>query len=112
MTTVIATKVFDKHCEICDHMSRHDKSVIDGFAEVAYQEIDIDSVIDHGGDLTKGRIYQCLERYAVNSDYTIDLPAYVFLHKNGKYMGHHVGAASLPEFREKVKQILEPKEVP
>jgi hypothetical protein len=112
MTTVIATKVFDKNCEICKHMSRHDKSVIEGFPEIAYQETDLDDIISHGNDLTKIRVYQCLERHAINADYTIDLPVYVFLRSNGKFLGHHVGAATLPEFREKVKQILAAKEVP
>jgi hypothetical protein len=57
--------------------------------------------------LTLQRIYQCLERYALNPDYTIDLPVYVFLTKQGQYKNHHVGAATIPELREKIKECLE-----
>jgi hypothetical protein len=48
-----------------------------------------------------------LERYAVNPDYTIDLPVYVLLTKQGQYRGHHVGAATVTELRDKIKECLE-----
>ena len=106
--TFIATKVFDKDCDICKHMSKHDRAVFEGFPEIAYQELLLDDVIDHGGNMTKHRIYQMLERYALNPDYTIDLPVYVLLTRQGKYAGHHVGAATIVELRDKVKACLEP----
>jgi len=88
-------------------MSKHDRIVFEEFPEISYQEILLDGVIAHEGNLTKLRIYQCLERYALNSDYTIDLPVYVFLEKQGKYAGHHVGAATIVELRDKIKECLE-----
>lgn len=106
MEPVIVTKVFDEDCDICKHMSRHDRVVFEEFPEVAYQEAALDSILDHGGDLTKVRIYQCLEKHALNPDYTVDLPVYVVLDRKGKFMGHHVGAASITELREKVQAIL------
>ena len=102
----IATKVHDSNCEICQQMSRHDRALFEEFSEISYQEAALDDLINHGGNFTKLRIYQCLERYALNPDYTIDLPVYLVLTKEGKYKGHHTGAASITELRSKVKQIL------
>ncbi len=105
--SIIVTKVFDKDCDICLHMSKHDRATFESFDELAYQEVKLDDVIAHDNNLTKLRIYQCLERYALNTDYTIDLPVYVFLTKQGKYRGHHVGAATIAELRDKIKECLE-----
>ena len=105
--TTIATKVFDKNCDICLHMSKHDRATFEGFPEIAYQEVLLDDIINHNGNLTKLRIYQILERHALNPDYTIDLPVYVLLSKQGHYKGHHVGAATIVELRDKIKECLE-----
>jgi hypothetical protein len=88
-------------------MSRHDRAIFDGFPEIGYQEVNLDDIINHGNNLTKLRIYQVLEKYAVNPDYTIDLPVYVILTKQGQYKGHHVGAATIVELRDKIKECLE-----
>ena len=103
----IAVKVFDEECNICKHMSKHDRATFENFPEVGYQEVLLDSVINHDNNLTKLRIYQILERHALNSDYTIDLPVYVILTKKGKYKGHLVGAATVSELRDKIKEVLE-----
>lgn len=103
----IVTKVFDEDCEICKHMSKHDRATFENFDELAYQEVKLDDVINHQNNLTKLRLYQVLERYALNPDYTIDLPVYVILTKQGKYAGHHVGAATVVELRDKIKECLE-----
>ena len=103
----IAVKVFDKDCDICKHMSKQDRATFEGFPEIGYQEVSLDDVINHGNNLTKLRIYQVLEKYAVNTDYTIDLPVYVVLTKQGRYRGHHVGVATVVELRDKIKECLE-----
>jgi hypothetical protein len=103
----IAVKVFDNNCDICKHMSKHDRVTFEEFPEIGYQEVNLDDIINHGNNLTKLRIYQILERYAVNRDYTIDLPVYVVLTKQGEYKGHHVGAATIVELRDKIKESLE-----
>ena len=105
--TYIAVKVYDADCDVCKHMSKHDRATFEDFSEVAYQEVNLNDVIAHGDNLTKQRIYQVLERYALNPDYTIDLPVYVMLTKQGKYRGHHVGAATIVELRDKIKECLE-----
>jgi len=108
--TVIVTKVFDTNCDICKHMSKHDRATFEGFPEIGYQEVLLDNVInpaDSARPITLQRIYQCLERYALNPDYTIDLPVYVFLSKQGQYKGHLVGAATIVELRDKIKECLE-----
>ena len=104
---LIATKVFDEDCDICKHMSKHDRATFESFDEVGYQEVNLEDVIAHNNNLTKLRIYQCLERHALNPDYTIDLPVYVILSKQGQYKGHHVGAATIVELRDKIKECLE-----
>jgi hypothetical protein len=103
----IVTKVFDENCDICKHMSRHDRATFENFEQLAYQEINLDDVINHNGNLTKYRLYQILEKHALNRDYTIDLPVYVILTKQGQYVGHHVGAATVVELRDKIKECLE-----
>lgn len=105
--TLIATKVYDNNCEICKQMSRHDKTVIEEFSEIAYQEVALEDVINHDSNLTKVRIYQCLERYCLSPTYEIDLPVYLFLTKQGQYKGHQQGAATIVELRDKIKEILE-----
>jgi hypothetical protein len=105
--TYLAVKVFDKDCEICQHMAKHDRPTFENFPEIAYQEVKLDDIINHENNLTKLRIYQILEKYALNPDYTIDLPVYVVLSKQGKYKGHHVGAATITELRDKIKECLE-----
>jgi hypothetical protein len=104
---VIVTKIFDEDCDICKHMSKHDRATFEVFSEIGYQEVNLDDIINHGNNLTKLRIYQVLERHAVNPDYTIDLPVYVILTKQGQYKGHHVGAATIVELRDKIKESLE-----
>jgi hypothetical protein len=106
--TFIVTKVYDENCDVCKHMSKHDRALYSEFPEIAYQEINLDDVINHESDLTKLRLYQCLERYALNNDYTIDLPVYVYLSKQGKYAGHHIGAGTIVQLRDKTKEILNP----
>jgi hypothetical protein len=105
--TLIATKVFDEDCDICKHMSKHDRATFESFPDIAYQDVVLDDIINHGNNLTKLRIYQILERHALNPDYTIDLPVYILFTKKGEYKGHHVGAATIAELREKIKECLE-----
>lgn len=109
--TIIVTKVYDDNCDICKHMSRHDRATFESFSEIGYQEVLLDEVINPGNSakpLTLHRIYQCLEKYALNPDYTIDLPVYVFLTKQGQYKGHIIGSATVSELREKIKEVVEP----
>lgn len=105
--TLFATKVQDKDCDICLHMSKHDRATFEAYPEFKFQEVELDDVINHGNNPTKVRIYQCLEQYAVNNDYTVDLPVYVVLNKQGQYKGHHVGAATIVELRDKIISFLE-----
>ena len=105
--TLIVTKVYDKNCDVCSHMSKHDRVTFEGYPEIGYQEALLDDIINHSGNNAKFRIYQCLEKYALNPDYTIDLPVYVFLTKTGKYKNNIVGAATITELRDKIKECLE-----
>ena len=104
---ILVFKVYDKDCDICLHMSKHDRATFESFPEIDYKEVSLDDVINHGNDSLKVRIYRCLETYAVNPDYTIDLPVYTILESKGQYKGHHVGAATITELRDKIKECLE-----
>jgi len=102
----IAVKVFDKDCDICKHMSKHDRATFEGFDEIGFQEVLLDDVIQHDNNLTKLRIYQLLERYCLNSTYEIDLPVYLIMSKKGEYVGHLQGALTIQEIRDGVKSSL------
>jgi hypothetical protein len=103
----IVTKIFDEDCDICKHMSRHDRATFENFDELAYQEVKLEDVINHENNLTKLRIYQLLERYCLSNTYEIDLPVYLVMDKTGQYKGHQQGAATIVELRDKIKEILE-----
>jgi hypothetical protein len=90
-------------------MSKHDRATFESFPEVNYQEIYLSEVLDNTNSarpLTLQRIYQCLERYCLTPTYEIDLPVYLFLTRQGKYLGHLQGALTIPEIREGVKSFL------
>ena len=108
--TILVTKVFDEDCDICKEMSRHDSVVFAEFPEITYQNCALDEIINHNGDQIKLLVCQSVEKYALNPDYTVDLPVYVFLDKTGKYRGHHQGAATIVELRDIVKEIVQPSE--
>lgn len=105
--TVIVTKVFDENCDICKHMSKHDKVTFESFDEIGYQEVKLDDVINHESNFTKLRIYQLLERHCLSSTYEIDLPVYLFMTPKGQYKGHWQGAGTIVELRDKIKECLE-----
>jgi hypothetical protein len=105
--TYIAVKVYDKDCDICRHMSKHDRATFEGFPEIGYQEVLLDDVINHQNNLTKLRIYQLLERYCLSPTYEIDLPVYLVMTKQGLYEGHLQGSATIVELRDKIKECLE-----
>ena len=108
--TIIVTKVYDHDCDICKHMSRHDRATFESFPEVSYREVSLDELTDPGNTekpLTYARIAQYLEKYALNPDYTVDLPVYVFLTKKNEYLGHHSGKATVVELRDRVNSVLE-----
>jgi len=104
--TLLAIKVFDEDCDICQHMERFDSAVFQGFPEVQYDKINLNRLIDSERNQIQDIVYQCLERYALNPDYTVDLPVYLFLTTTGEYKGHHVGSATLSELRDRVKTTL------
>lgn len=102
----IGTKVFSQGCTVCEHMGRYDRATFEGFPEIAYQEIDLDDVINHENNRTKLRLYDIIERYALNSDYTVDTPIYILMTTKGKYLGHHTGEASIVELRNVIKDLI------
>lgn len=105
--TYIVVKVFDENCDICKHMSKHDRATFENFDEIGYQEINLNEIINHNGNLTKNRIYQLLERHCLSPTYEIDLPVYLIMTKEGLYLGHWQGAGTIVELRDKIKECIE-----
>ena len=102
-------KIYDNDCDICKHMSKHDQATFEGFEELKFETVNLDEVVNpatSGRPITMAQLYRCVEKHALNSDYTIDLPVYVLLDKKGGFRGHLQGALTVQELREGVKSIL------
>jgi hypothetical protein len=108
--TVVATKVFEEECEVCKQMERHDTAVFQEFDEVVYHKVDLDRLIEGPRSQVEQVVYNLLERHCLNPDYTVDLPVYLLVDTRGNYLGHHTGAATVSELRERVKTILSPEQ--
>ena len=104
---LFVTKVFDHGCEICAHMSKHDRATFESFPTIGYQEARLDDIINHGGDRTKFRLYQLLEKHCLSPTYEIDLPVYLMMTPKGDYRGHWQGAGTIAELREKLQESLD-----
>lgn len=105
--THIVVKVSSEGCPICEHMSRHDRATFEGFPELHYQELDLDAIIDERDRPLEGALFKAIEGNALNPDYTVDTPLYLFLTSGGKYLGHHSGAATIVELRSVTQEILQ-----
>ena len=109
MADIIITKVHDKNCDICLHMSKHDKATFDSFPEVEYREVPLDDVVNSSNTdrpITYQRLYQCIEQHCLTPTYEVDLPAYIALSKKSEYLGHVQGANTIVELRDWVKSLL------
>lgn len=102
----IVVKVSSKECPICQHMSKHDRATFDGFPELQMKEMDLDELIENRSGDIELLVYSAIERHALNPDYTVDTPLYIFLSQEGKYLGHHSGAATIVELREITKDFI------
>ena len=108
MTDILITKVHDKNCDICNHMSKHDKATFDSIPEVDYREVTLDDVINPSNTarpITYQRLYQCIESYCLTPTYEVDLPVYIALNKKSEYLGYIQGANTIVELREWVKSL-------
>jgi len=108
MADTIITKVHDKNCDICNHMSKHDRATFESISEVDYREVLLDEVIDFTSaarPITYQRLYQCIERYCLTPTYEVDLPVYIALNKKSEYLGHIQGANTIVELRDWVKSL-------
>ena len=110
MADIIITKVHDKNCDICLHMSKHDRATFNSISEVEYREVLLDDVInplDTALSITYQRLYQCIQRYCLTPTYEVDLPIYIALDKKGAYLGHIQGANTIVQLRDWVKTLLD-----
>ena len=104
---ITLTKVYSRDCEICEHMSRYDLSVAEGFSVLEYKTVDIDDIVDHSGDPGKLLLYSLIERHAINPDYTVDVPIYLLSDNEGKYIGHLSGEMNIKDLRNGIKRLIE-----
>lgn len=99
-------KVFDVGCPICKEMGKFDRSLIQSLAETAkFEERALSSIMEQNNAESQ-LLYQILERYAVNPDYTLDLPVYVVSNAPKKYVGHIQGEKTESEFSDELLTIL------
>lgn len=100
------TKIFDYDCPICETMSSFDGNVTFNLEPKPTFAIAELSELLNSDKAWDAYISQFLERFAVNDDYTIDLP--VYLVTQGKnYLGHVKGENTQLELRTKLQEILE-----
>ena len=106
--TVVAAKIYDHNCENCSQMSRFDESVFLEFAQVdIYIMWTVDELLSLVGEhALASHVFSALDRYGCNPDYTLDLPTYILINGEGKYLGHLKGAIPIADFRKGVKEIL------
>ena len=100
------TKIFDFDCPICEHMLTFDSNVVFNLKEKTHYEAKELGSLLNSEEAWDYYISQLLERYAVNDDYTIDLP--VYLVTEGKnYLGHVKSENTQSELRTKLQEIVD-----
>jgi len=100
------TKVYDHGCPICEQMSQYDEKIAADL-NTKLTAVVLEDVLDAEGDkVFYMALGQYLERYAVNPDYTLDLPVYMVTH-NKKYLGHTIGEQSQYDLKSKLENICE-----
>ena len=101
------TKIYDYGCPICEHMATFEGSVIFNLnTETQFQAKELGVLLDPTNeDLWEQHLAQLAERYAVNLDYTIDLPVYIVT-EGTTYIGHAVGELTATELRTKLQEII------
>jgi hypothetical protein len=107
--TIIVTKIYDNDCDICNHMSKHDRATFESFPEIDYREVNLDDVLkptNTPNPLSNMILYQHLEQRCLSSTYELDLPVYIFTSKIREYLDHLQGANTVQEIRERVKGYL------
>jgi hypothetical protein len=102
------TKVKDKDCEICLHMSKHDRATFESFDGVVFNELELDDLGSMEMTPSIQAVAAALEQHALNPDYTLDLPTYVILDDNLKYVTHLTGAMTVKDIRNAVDGVKLP----
>lgn len=100
------TKVYDHGCPICEKMAEYDEKIVSDL-NTKMTTVVLEDVLDAEGDqVFYLALSQYLERYAVNPDYTLDLPVYMVT-QSKKYLGHINGDHSQYELKSKLENIFE-----
>ena len=103
-------KIFDSNCSVCEEMSHYDSEVVLSLAyperKIEYRTRELGVILDPDSENPDdATLAHYAEVYAVNPDYTIDLPVY-FVLEGKKYLGHLVGEQSRDELRAKLEGIV------
>jgi hypothetical protein len=101
------TKIYDHGCPICEHMATFEGNVIFNLeAKPDFKVAELGRLLDPANEnLWEQHLAQLAERYAVNPDYTIDLPVYMVT-EGTNYLGHAVGELTATELRTKLQEII------
>ena len=103
-------KIFDHGCPTCEQMSQFDSEVVFSLRQsdkpLEYRTRELGAILDPDTeDEDNAALAHYAEIYAVNPDYTIDLPVY-FVLEGKKYLGHLVGEHSRDELKAKLEKIV------
>ena len=103
--TIRITKIFDYDCPICEHMSTFEGNVIFNLEAKNYFEAKELGDLLNSNEAWNSYVSQLLERYAINDDYTIDLPVYLVT-EGTNYLGHVKGENTQSELRSQLQEIV------
>ena len=103
-------KIFDLGCPTCEEMSQYDSEIILSLSQpeqaIEYRTRELGVILDPDTeDEDNAALAHYAEVYAVNPDYTIDLPVY-FVLQGKKYLGHLVGEHNRDDLRTKLEKII------
>jgi hypothetical protein len=100
-------KVYDHECPICEKMALFDHSTILRLeVQPDYRTVELGNLLSpENPHMEDALLAQCVERYACNPDYTLDLPVYVVM-SGKKYLGHLVGEHTATDLQTKLEEII------
>ena len=102
-------KIYDSLCPVCERMSQFDSDVALGLG-TGYKTRELEAILDPDNFSEEdATLAHYVEVYAVNPDYTLDLPVYVVL-RGKTYAGHVTGDLDRREFETKLEKIVNGQE--
>lgn len=108
MTNLIVAKIYDNDCPICEAMSKYDEETLISLDPTpTYIKRTLSEIVSLDNDSSiDALLAHLVERYACNSDYTVDLPVYMLV-EGKNYLGHSSGECSPHELRTRLQGAMD-----